>query len=179
VDPWAEIRQLDAEGKTSRREIARRVGVSRGTVERALAADQPPRYERPPRGSSFDVFAPRVRALLVKTPPRPASTLAERVDWSGSSSLFRAKVALIRPEYVPPDPADRLVHSPGAQVQCDWGSLPARSAWGRVPARSDPVGPRPGRQAARAGGGPSRLRGNDVDVRRIRASVDAAAWADT
>lgn len=33
--------------------------------------------------------------------------------------MFRDKVAAIRPEYVPPDPADRLVHEPGRQVQCD------------------------------------------------------------
>nr|WP_248764105.1 DDE-type integrase/transposase/recombinase [Pseudarthrobacter sp. SSS035] len=49
----------------------------------------------------------------------PAATLAERVGWSGSASLFRAKVAVIRPEYAPPDPAERLVHEPGFQVQCD------------------------------------------------------------
>ena len=48
-----------------------------------------------------------------------ASTLAERVGWSGSASVFREKVAGIRPEYVPPDPADRLVHEPGKQAQCD------------------------------------------------------------
>ena len=49
----------------------------------------------------------------------PAATIAERVGWSGSESLFRAKVAGIRPEYAVPDPADRLVHPPGFQVQCD------------------------------------------------------------
>jgi hypothetical protein len=49
----------------------------------------------------------------------PAATAAERVGWSGSSSLFRAKVAELRPEYRVPDPADRLVHPPGFQVQCD------------------------------------------------------------
>jgi hypothetical protein len=49
----------------------------------------------------------------------PASTLAERVGWLGSPSLFRAKVAEIRPEYRVPDPADRLVHLPGFQIQCD------------------------------------------------------------
>jgi len=49
----------------------------------------------------------------------PAATVAERVGWSGSPSLFRAKVAQIRPEYSVPDPADRLVHPPGFQVQCD------------------------------------------------------------
>jgi hypothetical protein len=47
---------------------------------------------------------------LAKTPTMPAATLAERVGWSGSASLFRAKVAAIRPEYAAPDPADRLVH---------------------------------------------------------------------
>ena len=46
-------------------------------------------------------------------------TAAERVGWSGSPSLFRAKIAELRPEYVVPDPADRLVHPPGFQVQCD------------------------------------------------------------
>ena len=44
---------------------------------------------------------------------------SERVGWAGSASVFREKVAAIRPEYVPPDPADRLVHEPGRQVQCD------------------------------------------------------------
>jgi hypothetical protein len=95
------------------------VGVSRGTVDRALESDRAPKYQRASGVSNFDAFAPRVRELLVKTPTMPAATLAERVGWSGSASLFRAKVAAIRPEYAPPDPADRLVHEPGFQVQCD------------------------------------------------------------
>ncbi|MET4783750.1 IS21 family transposase [Glaciihabitans sp. UYNi722] len=119
MDNWAEIRRLFSEGKTSKREIARVVGVSRGTVDRALEADRPPKYERSSNGSSFDDFVPRVRAFLTTTPTMPASTLAERVGWSGSASLFRSKVALIRPEYAPVDPADRLDHKPGFQVQCD------------------------------------------------------------
>lgn len=119
LEDWAKIRHLFAEGKTSRRAIARIVGVSRGTVDRALASDRAPQYERPVKGSSFNAFAPAVRVLLAGTPTMPASTLADRVGWSGSASLFRAQVAVIRPEYAPPDPADRLVHEPGFQVQCD------------------------------------------------------------
>ena len=119
MDDWAKIRQLFSTGKHSKREIGRLVGVSRGTVERALESDRLPKYQRAATGSSFDAFAPRVRALLAVTPRMPASTLAERVGWSGSASVFRQKVARIRPEYVPPDPADRLVHEPGRQVQCD------------------------------------------------------------
>ena len=119
MDDWAKIRQLFSTGEHSKREIGRLVGVSRGTVERALEADRLPKYQRTATGSSFDVFAPQVRALLAVAPRMPASTLAERVGWSGSASVFRDKVAGIRPEYVPPDPADRLVHEPGRQVQCD------------------------------------------------------------
>lgn len=119
LDDWAEIRHLHSTGKHSKREIARLVGVSRGTVERALAVDRAPTYQREPSGSSFDVYAGEVRRLLAGTPRMSAATLAERVGWSGSASLLRAKVAQLRPEYVVPDPADRLVHPPGFQIQCD------------------------------------------------------------
>jgi transposase len=119
LDDWAEIRHLFSTERMSKREIARRVGVSRGTVDRALAEDRLPTYQREPSGSSFDAFAAQVRVLLAATPTMPASTVAERVGWSGSPSLFRAKVAEIRPEYKVPDPADRLVHLPGFQIQCD------------------------------------------------------------
>jgi hypothetical protein len=119
LDDWAKIRHLFSAGQHSKREISRIVGVSRGTVERALESDRLPRYDRLPTGSMFDAYQARVRELLAVTPTMPASTLAERVDWLGSPSLFRARVAQIRPEYLPPDPADRLVHKPGFQVQCD------------------------------------------------------------
>ncbi len=45
--------------------------------------------------------------------------LAERVGWTGSPSWFRQNVALIRPDYAPIDPADRIVYHSGDQVQCD------------------------------------------------------------
>ena len=119
LDDWAKIRHLFSTGKHSKRAIAQLVGVSRGTVDRALAEDRQPGYQRAASGSSFDVHAAGVRVLLAATPTMPAATIAERVGWSGSESLFRAKVAGIRPEYAVPDPADRLVHPPGFQVQCD------------------------------------------------------------
>lgn len=99
MDDWAEIRHLFSTERMSKREKARRVGVSRVTVDRALAEDRLPTYQREPSGSSFDAFAAQVRVLLAATPTMPASTVAERVGWSGSPSLFRAKVAEIRPEY--------------------------------------------------------------------------------
>lgn len=119
MDDWAKIRHLFSSGEYSKREIARLAGVSRGTVDRALAEDREPTYQRTPAGSSFDAFAVEVRRLLAVTPTMPAATIAERVGWAGSPSLFRAKIAEIRPDYAVPDPADRLVHPPGFQVQCD------------------------------------------------------------
>ncbi len=38
----------------------------------------------------------------------PASVVAERVGWDGSSSWFRENLARLRPQYRRPDPADRL-----------------------------------------------------------------------
>lgn len=55
----------------------------------------------------------------MKTPSMPAAALAERVGSSGSASLFRAKVAAIRPEYAQPDPVDQLVRTQtGFQAHC-------------------------------------------------------------
>jgi hypothetical protein len=119
LDVWAQIRHRYATEKISKGELAKQLGVSRGTVDRALEAERPPKYERKPAGSSFDGYAPQVRALLVQTPTMPASVLAERVGWTGSASLFRDKVRGLRPEYVPADPVDRLVHEPGQAMQCD------------------------------------------------------------
>ena len=73
-------------GKHSKREIGRIVGVSRGTVHRALESDRAPKDHRAAGVSSFDAFAPKVRELLVKTPTMPAATFAEGVSWSGSIS---------------------------------------------------------------------------------------------
>ena len=70
LDDWAKIRHLFSTG-VSRREIARLTGVSRGTVDRALAEDREPTYQRAPTGSSFDTFAVEVRRLLALTPTMP------------------------------------------------------------------------------------------------------------
>jgi hypothetical protein len=89
-------------------------------VARALAADAPPRYERAPvTTSAWAQVEPAVRALLTDHPTMAATVLAERVGWAGGHSWFAECVARIRPEYVPVDPCDRLVHFPGEQVQCD------------------------------------------------------------
>jgi transposase len=119
LEDWALIRRLHlAEGMPKAR-IARDLGISRTTVLKALASDGPPEFRAPHRSSAFDGFEARVRALLAEFPSMPASVMAERLGWEGSASWFRKKVALLRPEYAPKDPADRLEYAPGDQAQCD------------------------------------------------------------
>ena len=118
MEDWALIRRLAAE-EVPHAAIARRLGISRTTVLRALASGEPPRYVRTPAETSFVVFEPRVRALLAEFPEMPATVIAERVGWSGSITWFRENVARLRPEHRPVDPADRLVWEAGDAAQCD------------------------------------------------------------
>ncbi len=94
-------------------------GIGRATVARAVASDEPPRYERPPVATSFTPFEPAVRQLLAKTPDMPATVIAERVGWTGSITWFRDNVRRLRPEHRPVDPSDRLIWLPGDAAQCD------------------------------------------------------------
>ena len=78
MEDWALIRRLVAEG-VPRRQVARRLGIGRATVDRALASDRPPKYQRKPVTTSFAPFESRVRTLLGEHPELPATVIAERV----------------------------------------------------------------------------------------------------
>jgi transposase len=119
LEDWALIRRLHLSERVPKAQIARDLGISRNTVAKAVGSSSPPRYSRPAVVTSFAPFEQRVRALLEATPSMPATVLAARVDWTGSATWFRQNVARIRPDYAPPDPADRIVYHPGDQVQCD------------------------------------------------------------
>jgi hypothetical protein len=89
--------------------------------------------------SAFDPFEPHVRQLLAEFPAMPATVLAERVGWLGSPSWFRKKVAGLRVEYAPKDPADRLTHRPGDSAQCDLWFPPVAVPLGYGQVGSPPV----------------------------------------
>jgi transposase len=119
VEDWAEIRRLvRAEGMPVKA-VARVMGVSKNTVKRALAADGPPRYERPRRGSIVDPVEPRIRELLAAWPTMPATVIAERVGWTRSLTVLKDRVRELRPAYLPPDPASRTAYRAGEVAQCD------------------------------------------------------------
>jgi DNA-binding MarR family transcriptional regulator len=85
LEDWALIRHFHRSEKLSQRAIAKQLGVARATVAAALASDGPPRYERAPVESAISAAEPRIRALLSVYPQMPATVIAERVGWSGST----------------------------------------------------------------------------------------------
>ena len=103
-EDWAEIRRLRRAEAMPIKVIARSLGISRNTVRRALAADVPPRYQRPGRGSAADAAEPAIRALLAEFPEMPATVIAERVGWERSLTVLEDRVRVLWPEYRRPDP---------------------------------------------------------------------------
>src|SRR4051794_25889656 len=119
VEDWAEIRRLyRAEGLPIKL-IARTLGVSRNTVRTAIAADGPPRYERKPAGSAVDESEDAIHAQLAAVPTLPATVIAERVGWTRGITVFKERVAELRPAYLPVDPAGRTSYVAGEIAQCD------------------------------------------------------------
>lgn len=119
MEDWAEIRRLHRAEKMPIKVIARRLGVGRNTVRRALAAEEPPKYQRPARGSVVDAVEPQIRELLANWPQMPATVIAERIGWDRSLTVLKDRVRELRPLFVPPDPASRSEYLPGELVQCD------------------------------------------------------------
>jgi len=120
VEDWAEIRRLHMAEGLPIKQVARVMRVSRNTVRAAVRSDGPPRYARAPKGSVADAFEPRIRELLRAFPQMPASVIGERIGWPHSDRMLRAKVAELRPAYLPPDPASRTVYAAGELAQDDF-----------------------------------------------------------
>jgi transposase len=124
---WARVRALAADG-VSERQIAARLGINRRTVRRLIAAEEPPRYRRAPRGSMLDPFEPVLRRLLEEWPeikaPRVTEILRDDYGYAGSVDLVKKRLAGLRPSRV--RPAQRTGYRPGQVLQVDWGEMPTR-----------------------------------------------------
>jgi transposase len=124
---WAEVRAMHADG-IKKREIARRLGISRNTVDKLIDASEPPRYSRAPAGSMLDPLEPVLRRLLEEWPeikaPRVTEILRDDYGYSGSVDLVRKRLATLRPARV--RPAQRTGYRPGQVLQLDWGEMPPR-----------------------------------------------------
>jgi transposase len=139
VEDWAEIRRLHRAEGMPVRAIARKLGVGRNTVRRALAAEGPPRYQRPAKGSVVDAVEPRIRELLGQWPDMPATVIAERIGWDRSLTVLKVRVRELRPLFVPPVPASRTQYRPGELAQCDLWFPPVQVPLGAGQAGQPPV----------------------------------------
>ncbi|GLB93140.1 IS21 family transposase [Mycobacterium kiyosense] len=119
VEDWAEIRRLHRAEGLPIKAIVRVLGISRNTVRAAIASDGPPKYQREPAGSIVDEVEPRIRELLQSYPRMPATVIAERIGWTRGLTVFKERVAELRPVYLPPDPAGRTSYVAGEIAQCD------------------------------------------------------------
>ncbi|TFB71486.1 IS21 family transposase [Cryobacterium sp. Hz9] len=139
VEEWALVRRLHLNEGVSQREIAKRLGIARNTIAKAIKSEKPPKYEGVDRSSGMRSLEPRIRELLSQNARMPATVLAERLAWTGSITWFRETVARLRPEYAPADPADRLNYAAGDQTQCDLWFPPVKIPLGAGQTGSPPV----------------------------------------
>ena len=107
----------------SAREIARRTGHSRNTVERYLRSEEVPRYSpRPPvagKPSPHEAWlAERVRSASPERLSAVALLRELRERGHGGITVLRERLAALRPA-LPPEPVVRFETEPGRQVQVD------------------------------------------------------------
>jgi transposase len=132
VEHWAEIRRLHKVENLSKRAIARRLDLHRNTVTRALASDEPPTYEREPRGSILDPYKPKIHALLAKDPTLTGVRILEIIQeegYPGKISILRDFLREIRPQYKLPPVYVRMEYHPAEYGQIDWGEMPEPVLW--------------------------------------------------
>ena len=139
MEDWAEIRRLHRGEGMSIKAIARQLGLGRNTVRRALAADEPPKYQRPVKGSIVDEIEPQVRELLEAWPTMPATVIAERIGWTRSLTVLKDRVRELRPLYLPADPSSRTEYRPGELTQCDLWFPPTKVPLGAGQQGTPPV----------------------------------------
>lgn len=122
VEQWAELRRLHFIERVPIRELARRKGLQRATVRRAIRSADPPQYSRPIRPSKVDPFKPEIARLLRDEPRLPVVRLRELLQplgYAGGESILKEHVREVRPLFLVPRTYQRTVYLPGEIAQCD------------------------------------------------------------
>jgi transposase len=123
VQEWAEIRRMHFVAGVGIREIARRLGLSRTTVRRALRADEPPRYQRAPRASKLEPHKHEIHRLLAAEPALPGVRVRELIadaGYAGGQTILDDYLREVRPLFAPPPRTfGRTLYRPGELCQFD------------------------------------------------------------
>jgi len=103
--------------------IATQLGVHHSVVDRVISQAGIPKVERSLRPSIIDPYLPFIHETLAVHPKLTAARLldmAKERGYPGGASLFRQRIAQIRPRKQP-EAFLRLKTLPGEQAQVDWG----------------------------------------------------------
>ncbi len=123
VEQWAEIRRLHFVRGLSKREISRRTGLARDTVDRAVRSNEPPAYRRAPAGSKLDPFKDEIHRLLRADPKLPGQRIRELIaplGFEGGKTIVDDYLREVRPLFAPPPRTfQRTVYRPGEICQFD------------------------------------------------------------
>jgi len=97
--------------------------MSRNTVARLLASEQPPRYEREPVGSQLDPFRGAVLEMLRQDASVPATVIREhlqRAGYGGGITILKEYLTDVRPQFKAARDYGRTTYAPGELLQADW-----------------------------------------------------------
>jgi len=112
-----------SEGKAVQiREIARRTGRDRKTVQRAVRASEPPRYRREPAGSKLDPAKEEIHRLLRGDQRMPGTRVRELIaelGFGASKTLVDNYLREVRQLYLPRRTYQRTLYRPGESCQFD------------------------------------------------------------
>ncbi len=122
VERWAELRREHFVGGVSIKELARRHGIDRNTVRRALRSDAPPVYRRA-SVSKLDPFKDEIHRLLKADPKLPGQRIRELIvplGFDGGKTIVDDYLREVRPLFAPPPRTfQRTVYRPGEICQFD------------------------------------------------------------
>ncbi|HET7047776.1 MAG TPA: IS21 family transposase [Solirubrobacteraceae bacterium] len=122
VERWAELRREHFVRGVGIKELARRYGIDRNTVRRALRSQEPPRYQRSPAGSKLDPFKEEIHELLRQDPRLPGVRVRELIEplgFVGGRTIVDDYLREVRPLFMKPRTFQRTVYRPGEVCQFD------------------------------------------------------------
>ncbi|MFS3128846.1 LuxR C-terminal-related transcriptional regulator [Nocardioides sp. Bht2] len=96
-DEWERINALHTSGE-SIKGIARKLGMSRNTVRRALSLSTAPEDARGSRSTLYDRYGAEIRGLLTADPDLRVADVAEALDWQHAASTLAGYIARARLE---------------------------------------------------------------------------------
>jgi len=124
MEAWVTIRYLRAQGR-SIKGIARELGISKNTVKRALKANKPPHYQRPPRDNPQLVkLKEQIEEMLFEKEFIGTRILKEiqQIGYTGSKSALYRFISKLKAEKGNGKAVERFETPPGHQAQFDWSA---------------------------------------------------------